>query len=226
MQEGYIPESFLKEVLKKLPIINKKFNSWDEEYASPHSLQTRFLMLWTHAPLIEAVRRFNPVDVAEVGAGEGLISTTLSWMGYKVMVIDNNRGVIDEASAYARKDGGKQTIQYGDALKVETMPEVDVYVSHGVLEHFNNDQICRIIDNMLAKSRKGVAFCVPSIWYFPWWANARHMPLSSWKRILKKYNMELRYYGELKPLTIGHKILSLLGYRNNFILGVIPKQKS
>jgi SAM-dependent methyltransferase len=224
MQDGYLRESFIKEMFKRFPFINKKFKSWDTEYAAPHSLQARFLMLWTHAPLIEAVRKFNPSEIAEVGAGEGLISTTFSWLGYKVFVIDNNQGVIEAARQYARKDGGDQVIKYGDTLKVETMPEVDVYVSHGVLEHFTDEQIRAAIDNMLAKSRKAVAFCVPSTWYFPWWANARHMRIRSWAKILRKYPVALSYYGEPKPLTTVHKLLSLFGYRNNFILGVIPKE--
>lgn len=218
---GGLVEGWLKEILKRVPGVGHRFESWGGEYVGCHDWGHRFLMLWTHWPLLSLVRGFGVgLRVCEVGAGEGLISTVLSWMGYRVVVVDNDEGVLGYAEGYSRGDGGCQEFRYGDALVPGGIPEVDVVVSHGLLEHFGDDDIRRIVRNMQGSARLGVVFCVPSVWYLPWWSNARHMGIGRWREILDGYGFELSYYGEVKPLSFVHKVLSLIGWRNVFIRGV------
>lgn len=90
-----------------------------------------------------ALRLVPPIVVADLGAGEGLISQLLAHRADRVWCIDNSPRMVEVGSALARKNGlANLTYRLGDIEKVP-LPDrsVDLAILSQALHHANHPQI-------------------------------------------------------------------------------------
>ena len=128
--------------------------------------------------------------VLEVGTGSGTFSIFLSWLGFSVTSIDLDPKVIEQARVNAQKFNAQINFQIGDTFKLP-FPDnsFDVVFHQGLLEHFSDADIGRILDEQLRVAKR-VIFSVPnSLYPRRDFGNERLMDKSAWENILDKYKI-------------------------------------
>lgn len=132
--------------------------------------------------ILEAQIRKSNFVAEEHGCGIGTVTKLLKsgWHRGHFVLIDNDRDVLHMATTNVTRE------RVVFALKDirEEMPFMaDVIYSHGVLEHFPDTDICRIIQNQKMRAST-IIHCVPSNEYkTPSFGDERLMPPMSWQRI-------------------------------------------
>ena len=161
-----------------------------------------------HAPLFDGIIECEPRRILEVGSGTGIMPTFLSWLGYDLSSVDNDREVLAQAEKLTDKLHGKCSYAYGDAfdlLAVFPKDSFDAVFSQGFFEHFSDDQIRALIRQQLAVSRT-VIFSVPSRYYRVLdFGNERLLSERDWRMILKPFSV--RYVTGYHPRLRGIKSL-------------------
>ena len=134
----------------------------------------------------------NKKNVLEAGCGTGLMAGYLQKQGLEVTALDLSESVLN----YAEKIASDSQIilpcskyQQGDILNLKyNKNEFDVVYSNGVLEHFNDKDIIKILKQQL-KISKYVIFGVP-IMYFnmneKMLGNERCLSIKEWKDLINK----------------------------------------
>jgi SAM-dependent methyltransferase len=179
--------------------MNYQKQSWHEYYREKLTIPQFLTNLNAHSILFEKITEENPnrMKVLEVGVGTGSMSIFLSWLGYEVVGIDNNKKVLEQAKRNVKRFNGKVKLVLCDAffLSEKFGDEFDVAFSQGLLEHFNDEEISSLVDEQL-KVAKTVYFSVPSYFYPQQdFGNERLMTVEEWKTILKKFNLNfIDYY--------------------------------
>lgn len=166
---------------------------WGTFYTKKEITLSRVLdNLASHKELFERIIISNPSKILEVGSGSGSMPTFLSWLGYDVTSIDNDRQVLTNADIFTKKWNGRCSYKYADAftLTKSFKPNTfDVAFSQGTLEHFSDEQIKLLIDQQLSIARR-VIFSVPSYYYRRLdYGNERLMTERQWRAILNKYQI-------------------------------------
>lgn len=134
-------------------------------------------------------------NLLEIGIGTGAFYAKLHQSGFRVSALDNDHRVIDTAKSVLRRLRIRPCIGVGDTFSLNGH-NADVIYHQGLLEHFENEDICHIIEQQL-KAARHVVFSVPSV-YYPTrdFGNERLMRLEEWRTILKDYRLEhSEYYG-------------------------------
>lgn len=101
-----------------------------------------------HAPLVLSVAKYvKPGDsVLEIGSGTGVLGWPLAQAGIKVVSVDNDPGVLKECSVNAKLVGADITYIEADGFCLPfSYKEFKVSFSLGLLEHFSDDDICRLV---------------------------------------------------------------------------------
>ncbi len=163
-----------------------------------------------HDHLISLINKYatqisqgNTSKLVEVGIGSATMSIYLSrTFFYDVVGIDSDPIIITSAMDANTRLGGYAKFLCIDAFDLKNFFReklFDVAFSQGTLEHFDNDNLKKIIDAQLYVA-KCVIFSVPSINYqYREFGNERKTDIKEWEFLLKSfgYTIEhLSYYQE------------------------------
>jgi len=120
--------------------------------------------------------------IHEAGCGAANISRIVSkFTNAKLVLTDKCPQMLNLAKQNMKETEGYETALVN--LLNDTCPDSDVVYSHGVLEHFDDEQIRTIVENQL-KSAKTVIHYVPSAKYSsPSFGDERLMTVDKWKEI-------------------------------------------
>lgn len=163
-----------------------------------------------HAALFKAVISTRPQSILEVGIGKGSMSIILGSLGFQVTGVDNDESLVRLASkriqntylcrrvTFAVADG----FHLGDFFSGD--PLFDCCFSQGLLEHFSDEEIRRLLNEQLRVTRVAI-FSVPSVFFpFQEFGNERLLSIEEWVGILQGYNIRAsKYYGRLLSFDVG-----------------------
>ena len=151
-----------------------------------------------HPRFFEELVKDCPKTFLEVGCGTGAMSYGLSRIcDAKGVSVDNDKKIV-EALNQKLKGYTQLKIIEGDAFKLPKNwnKKFDLVFHQGLLEHFSNEDIVKIVAENLRVGKR-VIFSVPS-YYYPKkdFGNERLMKLETWKDILSDFNTTGFYYGD------------------------------
>jgi|SRR5690606_31658466 len=117
-----------------------------------------------HLDLLKAVSRRAKRGVLEVGIGSGAQSALLSRF-FPTVTVDNDARIIRAARTNLTRFGPRATVVAADAFSLPFRPAAfGVAVSQGLLEHFDDEGIARLLREQLRVS-ESIVFSVPSDHY-------------------------------------------------------------
>lgn len=86
--------------------------------------------------------------ILDIGCGIGCTAVPLSVLGYKIVGIDNDKKTVEAARQNAKSFGDDIKILYGDAFDMNKLfrkDSFDACISGGLLEHFDEDKIRKLV---------------------------------------------------------------------------------
>jgi len=176
--------------------------TWDNFYreicGSKKLLEGNILENSPH--ITEIARYVSPGDsILEIGTGTGVLAAPLASAGIKVTSIDNNAEVLRMAGINARVLGVEIEYKEADAFKLPfANQEFKVSFSGGLLEHFNNEDIGRLIAEH-QRVAEVVVVTVPIKGGNPVnYGDERWLTMEEWESLLKPM-------GVVKGFTYGHE---------------------
>ncbi|MGC9049254.1 MAG: methyltransferase domain-containing protein [Patescibacteria group bacterium] len=120
-----------------------------------------------HSVLLKHIIKYSPSQgrIFEAGCGTAILSIFLENQGFQVTALDNDENMLQLAAEIAACFPKKPKLIKGNLLSLN-LPEnyFDIAFSHGVLEHFDREDVIKIINNQL-KIAKIVIFVVPSNYF-------------------------------------------------------------
>jgi len=126
------------------------------------------------------------MSIGEFGCGIGNITKMLiKYNPYSFHnLIDSSSSILDLANNHLRNTNGRYDLTQWDILEPYKI-KFDLIHSHGVLEHFSNQDITKIINNQLAISPLLIHY-VPSDKYdYKSFGDERLLPKEYWRREFK-----------------------------------------
>lgn len=129
--------------------------------------------------------------VIEMGCGTGLMAGYLQKVGLDVTALDLSQAVLNYACEIANQSSIISPCKYeqGDILNLKYSSNAfDVSYSNGVLEHFDDKEIIKILQQQMNIS-KYVIFGVPSTYFNmneKMLGNERGLTLDEWKNLIDK----------------------------------------
>jgi len=185
-----------------LNLENQCTRKWDEVYNKPLSF-ARFLEdNLLHIHYLFCVFLCKPRRVLEVGCGSAAHSIFLSKILRNAifMCVDSNEKVLHVAKINAQKFGaGKVYFKKVNAFQLSEefySNEFDVAFSQGLLEHFSNEEIFKLLKEQLNVA-KNVIFSIPLENYpFKDLGDERLLAIEEWYFILEKFRR--RFYQSVK----------------------------
>lgn len=163
--------------------------SWSEAYSS--ICGNRKLLegnILEHGFFVTTVARFvHPGDkVLEIGSGTGVLGWPLAQGGVKVISIDNDPGVLQQAQINAALLGADIEYQEADAFHLPFFNrEFRVSFSLGLIEHFSDDDIVRLVAEH-QRVADVVVIGMPLKGYTgPDFGNERYLTMDEWEGLLK-----------------------------------------
>lgn len=162
-------------------------NRWGEFYSKSYDLDYLIRNISCHREMFDLIYDENPKKVLEVGSGTGSMSTFLSYLGYAVTSLDNDIKVLSKAKNLAKKLNGKVSFVLNDAFNIPFGDNYfDVVCHQGLLEHFSDAHIYKLLDEQL-RVGKIVVLSVPNDSYKQLdFGDERLLPNSFWDKLLKK----------------------------------------
>jgi len=167
------------------------FKNWHAMYENVHYSE-RLLIgnIMHHEPfVVEIARLVKPGDkILEVGSGTGVLAWPLAQAGVLVTSLDNDKEILAMAEDNCKLLGANIELVFGDGF---ALPYPDnsfkLAYSHGLLEHFSDEDIHRLIKEQLRvaevvvvgvplKGCTGAAF-----------GNERWLTVEEWENILGDY---------------------------------------
>ena len=134
--------------------------------------------------------------VIEMGCGTGLMAGYLQKLGLNVTALDLSQTVLDYAKEIAKQSKIICPCKYeqGDILNLKYKNNsFDVSYSNGVLEHFNDEEIIKILKQQM-NIAKYVIFGIPSTYFNmneKMLGNERGLTLNEWKKLIELAGGEL-----------------------------------
>lgn len=138
--------------------------------------------------LIKRIKKYTNNTCLEAGCGTGAISTSMALEGYKVTSIDSDKEMIKIAEKIS--SGFKKKPNFVIENINNLNYNVDVVFNHGVMEHFNNKEIIKLI-NVFLLSAKTFVFSVPSSILSEddkIYGDERFLNKKQWKKIIAQTN--------------------------------------
>jgi SAM-dependent methyltransferase len=180
------------------------WNRFPVEAISWATFAKRNLIHWN---LLREARRRSSGGVLEVGVGSGAQSALLSRWTNDVVTLDNNQSILRKARPNLVRFGRSVKMLAGDAFCLPFRNQAfGVGVSQGLMEHFSDEEVGRLVREQLRVCRS-VVFSVPSIHYPRQdMGNERLMTPERWYGLLGKvvdpsYFVAARFYkGDLEAL--------------------------
>jgi len=167
------------------------FKNWHAMYENVH-MSKRLLVgnIMHHEPFImEIVRLVKPGDkILEVGSGTGVLAWPLAQAGALVTSLDNDKEILVMAEDNCKLLGANIELVFGDGFAIPYPDNAfKLAYSHGLLEHFTDEDIHRLVKEQLRvagvvvvgvplKGCTGAAF-----------GNERWLTVDEWENILGDY---------------------------------------
>ena len=101
--------------------------------------------------LIDMVCKYSGRNgrILEAGCGSGITCVHLGLLNYNVVGIDSDEGMLGFARDFALKIKSPVDFKIGDIKNLDSNERYDVVFSNGVLEHFSDEDIIKIINDEL-----------------------------------------------------------------------------
>ncbi len=188
--------------------------SWEQYYKEKSlSLERYINNIWDHKLFLIEVASSGR-NILEVATGSGNLSIFLSHLGYSVLSVDNNEGVLKIAQHNNANFNGRVIFKKADAFNLPFDDNsFDVCFSQGFFEHFADGDIRKLLMEQLRVCRR-VLFSIPSFWYPRQdFVDERLMKKEDWLRILSEFKLEKASYysgrkgSEENPSQIYFKVL-------------------
>lgn len=135
--------------------------------------------------------------ILEAGCGTGLLAGYFQKEGMTVTALDLNKKILDYAAEIARKSkiiSECSEYKQGNILDLKNLSkDYEIIYSNGVLEHFNDEEIVKILKSELNFS-KYVIFGVPSTYFNmneKMLGNERSLTIKEWKNLIEKADADL-----------------------------------
>ncbi|MFA5010145.1 MAG: class I SAM-dependent methyltransferase [Patescibacteria group bacterium] len=173
--------------------------NWNKYYQTPLTLEGLFSNLHGQKEFLSEIFNSGGKRLLEVGTGSGAMSIFLSWLGLDITGIDLDPQVIAKAKVESARFNGKADFMVADTFHLP-FPDnsFDVIFHQGLLEHFSDDDIRRILAEQL-RCAPTVIVSVPNHWYPKKdYGNERLMNQAQWEAILAPFKVEKSYYYSLK----------------------------
>jgi ubiquinone/menaquinone biosynthesis C-methylase UbiE len=167
--------------------------SWDDYYEEKLDLENFIGIIHSHRNLFESILKEAPKKILEIGAGSGATSIFLSYLLPNITVIDNNDRVLKIAEKNIKKFNGKINLKLADAFKLPfSNNSFDLVCHQGFFEHFNDNEIQRLLKEQLRVARK-VVFSVPNNNYpvEKGYGDERFLSKKDWEEIFNKLNFKI-----------------------------------
>jgi trans-aconitate methyltransferase len=120
----------------------------------------------------------------EVGCGRGSITKALfSRVGGRHLLIDNDKKMLDMARSNI--DNNEIAYSLQNALRLNITKRVNVIHSHGVLEHFKDKEIKKILDNQLEYADYVMHYVPGNKYIKPSYGDERLLSVAEWQQICK-----------------------------------------
>ncbi len=165
-------------------------------------------------PLIDRIKKYTPVGgtIAEWGSGTGVISAHLDLEGYNCTSIELSEDMIKLQSEIVKRVRASTNIVQGDIRSFKLHQKADTSFNNGVLEHFDEEEIICIIENIMDSSNTFV-FGVPTFFnHGNLNGDERLWTYWKWKRIVEKANCDvLEAFSFFSRRKVREKINRLLG---------------
>ena len=174
---------------------------WEDFYRGDYSLNYLMQNITCHLEMFKSICKEKPVKVLEVGTGTGSMPIFLSYLGFSVTSLDKSNEVLKKAEELAGKLNGKVKFVLGDAFKLPFPDDsFDLIFHQGLLEHFNDEDILKLLAEQLRVGKK-VVLSVPNNFYPEKdLGNERLLPKKYWDKILKE-KFKLLQSCEYNPFT-------------------------
>ncbi len=162
-------------------------NHWGEFYSKSYELDYLIRNVSCHREMFDLIYEEKPKKILEVGSGTGSMSTFLSYLGYEVTSLDNDSKVLLKAKNLAKKLNGKVKFTLNDAFNIPFGDNYfDVVFHQGLLEHFSDANIYKLLDEQL-RVGKIVVLSVPNNLYKNIdFGDERLLPNIFWDSLLKR----------------------------------------
>jgi len=184
--------------------------NWKEFYGKDFSLKDYLGNLSAHSTLFEYIIKEKPKNILEVGVGTGSMGIFLSHLGFDVVGVDNDLDVLRGAIELNERLKGNVDFVQADAFRLDEKfkPKFfDVVFSQGFFEHFSNFEIEKLVCEQLKVSNV-VFISVPSNLYPKKdFGDERLLSATSWRNILKKIPVEIKFIIYYGPFFLGFKSL-------------------
>ncbi len=164
--------------------------TWSDVYDSPADILKFCENVNIHKEFLNVVGRPEPVRILEVGCGSGTLSVFMSHLGNDVTAVDRDEVVLDRAVKASRSLNGNVKFVKADAFNLPFRDkEFDVAFSQGVVEHFSDGDMLKLLREQLRVAKK-VFFSVPNKAYkHKDFGNERLMTKEQWEKILSGFNI-------------------------------------
>ncbi|WP_202318619.1 class I SAM-dependent methyltransferase [Archaeoglobus neptunius] len=185
-------ENACRKSLKKK--LSKLIYGWEDVYSKPPSSFNFLADNILHLHYLLEVMKLRPKKVLEVGCGTASHSIFLSVFLRKTefYCLDSNEKVLDVAKKNSQRYKRKNIkFIFGDAFHLSDIfkeKEFDIAISQGLLEHFSNEEIQKLINEQLSVAHV-VIINVPSE-YYPSEGVLGERRISKkewWRNILREY---------------------------------------
>lgn len=133
-----------------------------------------------YAPFLKHINSYD--SLSEEGCGIATMTKIIYENGKKYSVFDK----CSEQLLLASKNifGMNIRIEQSDILKHKYNKNPDIIISHGVLEHFNDRNIKKIIKRQLESCSKLIHYVPLDKWITPSFGDERLLPISYWDSLV------------------------------------------
>lgn len=180
------------------------FSSWSRYYENQVKTAGSFynyylFKLNQKSKLIKVIvnHTYPKGKILEVGCGTGILSMYLAKSGYHTIGLDNDTSLIELVNDFNQnviKSSAKFLI--GDAFKLNYDDlTFDTVISHGLLEHFPDEEILMILKEMLRVAKIAIV-SFPSNYFNDKsmiFGNERFLPLNWWVSFLLNNETKILY---------------------------------
>lgn len=152
------------------------------------------LKINTKKNFIKLIQKYSSnKTIAELGSGTSIISTYMAGLGYKVTAIDEDEKMLSLATKIAKECnyGNQPAFIQGSILDLDYINNhFDVCFSNGVLEHFTDEDIIKIIQKQLQMCEV-VIFGIPTKYFNreeAMYGDERYLGLKYWRQLIYNAN--------------------------------------
>jgi len=156
--------------------------------------------------------------IIECGTGTGRYASFLASFGYDSYGVDIDIGMVELAKLVSNRISPNNPVKIQQA-DINDLPFEDksfsVSHSHGVLEHFEDDQIISMINEQI-RIADSVVFCVPSTYFDNTMTfghvigDERYLPNKKWREIIGQSNGKLITETGCHQRRLKHRIKQIM----------------